>query len=545
MNGSQAALQIPANTKARATLVRAGLLFGLLGALLAGANPAAANDFYVSPTGSSSGDGSLAKPWNLQTALNQPSAVKPGDTIWLQGGTYSGTFTSSLAGTSSQPIVVRNYSGERATLDGGNSNGTAVLTIGGSYTWFWGLEIMSSDPNRVTTQTGSWPSDIGRGDGVDGNTAVGIKFINLVIHDTRQGFSLFSQTTNTEVYGCLIYYNGWNSPDGGQGHGIYTQNTAPSTRVYHDNVVFQNFGLNIQAYGSGNASLDNFDFTGNSIFRAGQIAASPHQDILVGGGKAATNPLVISNSIFDPGGAGSAFEIGYTYGSGTTNARVQNNYVGAGALFYQNTNMTLTGNTFAYGTSGLNQTSYPNNTYLTSPVGTQVFLRPNAYESGRATITIFNWNSNSTVAVDVSSVLSAGASYELRNAQNFYGPPVMSGTYTGGALQIPMTGLTAAKPVGYATPASTSPQFNVFILLQTGSPSGCNPAYGDLNQDGAVNATDLVILSNYLAGNLTQGPPPFTASMSYADLDRSGSVTAVDLVILQNYLVGNIACLPK
>src|SRR5205807_2442652 len=75
--------------------------------------------YYVSPSGSPSGDGSAARPWDLRTALAQPAVVHPGDTIWLRGGTYSGGaagFTSNLLGTPSTPIVVRQYPGERATL---------------------------------------------------------------------------------------------------------------------------------------------------------------------------------------------------------------------------------------------------------------------------------------------------------------------------------------------------------------------------------------------------------------------------------------------
>ena len=76
------------------------------------------NQFYVAPDGTPSGDGSINKPWNLQTALSQPAAVKPGDVIWVRGGTYVGNFQSSLSGTANSPIVVREFSGERATLDG-------------------------------------------------------------------------------------------------------------------------------------------------------------------------------------------------------------------------------------------------------------------------------------------------------------------------------------------------------------------------------------------------------------------------------------------
>src|SRR5580704_7972860 len=79
---------------------------------------AQAHDWYVAPNGSSQGNGSITSPWDLRTALAAPSAVQPGDTIWMRGGTYSGTFSSSLSGTSGSPIVVRQYPRERASIAG-------------------------------------------------------------------------------------------------------------------------------------------------------------------------------------------------------------------------------------------------------------------------------------------------------------------------------------------------------------------------------------------------------------------------------------------
>ena len=76
--------------------------------LLLAAPFAHAADFYVSPTAPANGTGSLNNPWRLQTALDQPSAVLPGDTIWLRGGIYNAPpYTSHLVGTSAEPIVVR------------------------------------------------------------------------------------------------------------------------------------------------------------------------------------------------------------------------------------------------------------------------------------------------------------------------------------------------------------------------------------------------------------------------------------------------------
>jgi len=69
--------------------------------------------------------------------------------------------------------------------------------------------------------------------------------------------------------------------------------------------------------------------------------------------------------------------------------------------------------------------------------------------------------------VDVSSVLTPGAFYQIRDAQNYYGPVVASGVYSGNPITIPMTGLSAARPNGTVPqqPPHTAPVFGTFVLL--------------------------------------------------------------------------------
>ena len=74
---------------------------------LAIAGTARGAEFYVSPTGSAAGDGSEKHPVDLRTALSGSSPANPGDTIWVRGGTYFGTFDSVLHGNASAPIIVR------------------------------------------------------------------------------------------------------------------------------------------------------------------------------------------------------------------------------------------------------------------------------------------------------------------------------------------------------------------------------------------------------------------------------------------------------
>ena len=448
----------------------------ILGALsvLAIAGVVSGTDFYVSPTGQSDNAGTITDPWNLQHALTLGQGVQPGDTIWLRGGTYSGTFVSYLNGTAASPIVIRQYPGERATLDGGSSAGTAVLAIRGSYTWFWGFEIMSSDPTRQSSQSGSNPSDIHRGDGVQiwqtGNHA-GFKFINLVVHDARQGFSFWKEAIDAEINGCLIYYNGWNGADRGHGHGIYTQNNTGTKHIV-DNVIFENFDHGIQGYGSSTAHLNNYDIHGNTFSTSGEMASPPGgRNLLIGGDSTAQNLSVANNFLYYQAAESpdSAFQLGY--GSGCSGTTVSTNYVSNNTMFAGGCLPTsMTGNTFYGSTSGFSHSSYPNNTYTTTrPSALQVFVRPNAYEAGRANITVFNWPNQSSVSVDLTGVLAPGSGFEVRNAADFLGAPVLTGTYNGGSLVLPMTGLSVATPYGVAAPDPSGPQFNAFVLLPAAS----------------------------------------------------------------------------
>src|SRR6185295_10693666 len=53
------------------------------------------------------------------------------------------------------------------------------------------------------------------------------------------------------------------------------------------------------------------------------------------------------------------------------------------------------------------------------------------------------------------------------DAQNFYGPPVASGTYSGSPVSIPMAGLSKAVPSGFVTPAHTAPLFGTFVVMSS------------------------------------------------------------------------------
>lgn len=450
--------QLPARSIA-ARAIFAVVLLSLIGA----AGPAEALEFFASPSGSSSGDGSVAHPWDLVTALKQPAALKSGDTLWLRGGVYKGEFVSYLNGASGAPIVVRSYPGERATIDGVNDAGHSIFQVSGAYTWYRDFEIMSSNTNRTSPSVSGWGITTMQTPGHPG-----LKLINLVIHDTL-GNGFWIDATDMEMYGCIVYYNGYKGTDRGHGHGIYAQN-ATGTKRFTDNIVFQQFDKGMQFFGGTNAPINNMDVEGNTVFQNGYIDGTESNNIEIGGGVVAQNPVFKDNYSYyanigkqDIGGYNTA---------GTSNLVYQNNYDAADndwpTTFSGLHGFTISGNTFR-GHAGAFATSlYPSNSYyLGSPppaAPNKVFIRPNAYEPGRANVTVYNWSKTSSVSVDLSSVLKVGDVFEVRNAQNFFGAPVLTGTYGGGAVVLPMSGLVSAAPAGWVTPASTGPEFNVFVV---------------------------------------------------------------------------------
>jgi Big-like domain-containing protein/parallel beta helix pectate lyase-like protein len=433
-----------------------------------------AREWYVTPAGSATNTGTITSPLSLAKALSSSSPAQPGDTIWLRAGTYTGAYTSVLTGTSSAPITVRGYRGERVTFDGNSAaarSAGVVLAIEGAHVVFRDFEMMSSDAGRTDQNTGygNFPGAI------DINQSQNVKLINLVIHDMPgKGIGAWSENTDAEIYGCLIYYNGMSDHD----HGIYVQNQNGTKRIA-DNIIFDQASHGIHGYGSSDAFLDNITIEGNTVFESGALLNESSRNILLGGGRVAQNPVVLSNYTYLRGSLGNS-NVGYS--AGATNAIVKNNFWIAGnvalRLINLSPNSIVTGNFFAGPLDPPDApTRWPSNTYRASrpTSGQSVFVRPNAYEPGRATITVYNWGKATGVAVDLAAAaLNLGDTFEIRDAEDFFGAPVAIGTYTGSPVTISMTGLTGVPPVGTVLrlPTHTAPEFGTFVIRKTNGSDG-------------------------------------------------------------------------
>jgi len=468
-----------------------------------------ATDLYVSPSGTPSGPGTLGQPYDLGTALSG-QVGEAGDTFLLRGGNYPlGHVDARIQGAPGRPITFRQMPGEKARVDGSitffDSSGYVILRD---------FEIYSSDTNRASSQIGVGfeVTDIQIIPGI-ASFAPNLSFINLIVHDqTRHGLYVSRTASNNLVYGCIVYNNGWVSPDNAEGHGLHVQGTLGTTEV-SDNLVLNNSGASMHIYDAAAGSrLAGITLDGNVAFGAGAIQnVRPYRDWIVGVDAPAlsADQMVLKNNMgYVPPASRTPEEVEIGRQGSNGSVALLNNYLPQGLWMKNWSNATVTANLFfaqrnylvrlddtqnslqgvwdantywrsssgrdfvrnatEYDFSGWrNATGFDHSSAFTigNVSGTRVFVRANRYEAGRANIVVYNWDKLNKVAVDVSSVLDRESAYEVRNAQDFLAAPVLSGVFDGRPLELPMTGLTVAVPNGpLLTPAPTGPTFNVFVL---------------------------------------------------------------------------------
>ncbi|GAB3420038.1 DUF1565 domain-containing protein [Massilia agilis] len=107
--------------------------------------PATTYNYYVAPTGSDSASGSKSAPFRTLARAAQV-ATKPGTTVWVAPGTYTGGFKTTASGTSSARIYwVSTTKWGAKIVPGSTAN---VWDNRGSYVSIVGFDIDGSTKPR-------------------------------------------------------------------------------------------------------------------------------------------------------------------------------------------------------------------------------------------------------------------------------------------------------------------------------------------------------------------------------------------------------------
>lgn len=409
-----------------------------------------------------SGTGTLLDPYDIGTAFSGRCNVRPGDTVYLRGGTYAGTVTCAMQGLPGKPIIVKPYPGERPIIDG-------KFVLSGAYVRIQGLEIyQSAFTDRESEQASTDPTDIG-GDTLIDVTGNYIEIVNCLVHDGRRGFGVSASAVGTLIYGNLIYFCGWKNPANYYGHGIYPQNAPGIQKCIVNNMLFDGFGYGLHAY-TVNSTLDDFLVTHNTFFDAGILVNGVGRSVnaLIGGAVPFANPEVTHNCFYMSAAQGTNLQVGYGTDNTVTNAKINNNYAGGASAALKLLTCIpeeLTGNHLYGATEGFAQGDYPGNTYGAAGTwGDRVYLEPNTYDSARAHLTIYNQAEANTAIVDL-SILGWTGQIIARNVQDYFNDmqtlAIVDGMIT---VNMQSGNRTVAAPVGWTAPPSTFPKFGAFVL---------------------------------------------------------------------------------
>ena len=427
--------------------------------------------FFVAPDGKPDNAGTAQSPWDIFSVLAQKQpAVVPGSIVWMLNGVYGKggttiTFTR-LAGTEEKPIIFRQYPGQHATYNGG-------LRALGPWVWFWGYEITNTSTLR--DQTRPYGLDL---------QARGQRAINLIVHDAGHPPIGFWQKLGdgAEVHGCVLWANGCydNTPHwkGAPRGSLYMQNDT-GTRYVTNNIVCRAFTVGAKAYTQG-GQADGFYCQNNIFFD------NPDWNLFCSDAKNGLQGFTaIGNCTYraaDDMINKPSSQFGYSDDHPNTGGRVEDNVFVAGGKvpvalhLIKWTELSMKGNTFIGGVTYKDMPGdanmYPDNKYLTErpSKGLQIFVFPNKYESGRGHVAVYNWGKAPKVELDLSTVLTKGQRFEIRDAQNYFGKPVAAGTYKGSKVSVSMNLTEIAKPIG-ETPhlvprlRHTAPEFAAFVVI--------------------------------------------------------------------------------
>jgi hypothetical protein len=371
----------------------------------------------------------------LRAALG---AAAPGDTIVLRQGVYQGRFALTRGGTAEAPIRLRSAPGEWAVLDGNGPNPDRVAGVVEVAADHWHVEhlhLTDSNPDRGARAAGI----VVRGRGAATR--------HLVIHDTADGMQLHQSSGGGEHYGNIVF--------NAAGRSIETANDGGAGRKELLHNILLNAGAeNLRGF-SADGRVESYRVQGTIATGAGVLSGSNRSNIAFGTGSGnrnrASGIILERNHLYS--GPGRSERLDLTAG-GSDLAMIGNLWWLPSAPDTRSwRGVRDEGNEGALRDRG-------------GSVDRVVVERVDRHEGGRGHVVVFNGRKAGEVAADLSGLLQPGQPYAVWNAFDIASGPVSSGEYGGGAVALPMDAgrLAPAAPSGVGTPASTAPEFGVFVV---------------------------------------------------------------------------------
>lgn len=392
------------------------------------------NKYYVS--NNIGGDGSEANPYNFFDVMEGRKPIPPNSIVYVKAGHYkrrpNDILNWNMSGLKDKPIIIRPYNNDRVHIDmcvavNFDSKNTSIS----NNVFLVGMEIAISEPMHLD---GSDSVDRPLG-GIWLAGGDNIKLINNYIHSsTSSGLNLWSGATNVEVYGNISTGNGNVRSDRAHGHGIYSQNKAPSVKSYKHNIITsgptpqetKTFALSM--YGSSNAFVENVTIDSNVFIGR----------VVIGKTDGPSNDIVYTNNIQDRGG----FGLGYQSDENIRGVFTNNVMVGGSISFKKWKSLEVGGNTL-YANNPNRYIGEEHNQYFNvvksyqEDVEDRYQLWVNEYDPDLAYLVCMNLDGDNTVDVEMGDFLNVGDSFKLYR-YNIFKFPIYVGNFQDSVYRLPM-----------------------------------------------------------------------------------------------------------
>jgi hypothetical protein len=258
--------------------------------------------YYVSPSGSTSNNGTQSSPWpSVNYALSQ---VGGGNTVVLEPGNYGLMWIPACySGSAANPTIVRSQYPWQAVIDGQGTDSGFQVEEGGQYVDVYGLQIRNCLYSGISMDgshnviSGNWVSHCGRsgiqiagggnnliqgnlseyngtdyydGGGIsvsgDHETIIG----NVIRHNDFIGIAALA-ATNDVISGNLVYDQDDRSGMEIIAAGSSSGNSVTNNTLLHDKTVFENGLGGVQTY-SGNVIVSDASTAALDQISSGQVS---------------------------------------------------------------------------------------------------------------------------------------------------------------------------------------------------------------------------------------------------------------------------------
>ncbi len=497
--------------------------------------------YYVSPNGDNSNDGSINHPW--ATPGYASKQLHPGDTLIIKNGEYllsqywDDMITPAPGGSENQWITIKGESSENRPVLRGRNNLLCAIDLGGcSYVKIENLEITNYNGENFREGIDSW------------NEAKHIELKNIYIHHVDEMGINMKDVDDIKILNCEISHCGFGALGGPRGdHG-----------------------------GWRNLYIENSNFSYSGHYYQGGSGPSPYDRPDGFGIEPSNGPIEVKNCIFSHN-RGDGFDC-KAKNTRIYNSIISNNSCDGLKLWGDN---SIAFNCLIYGRG--------DGDYTNTPWGSVVIDTPNnatiklinltihqddeleGYpmyvqygESGHVNLTMTNciiYASNSQVYFGENVTLNAShnifyiknSSTQVEYNHTLYTVDNISNLGMGNFSQDPLfvnpdkdhrnfhlqsqspaidSGIITSDTPDFDLENNPRPQGREIDIGCYEYSSTCQ--VGDISKDGIINILDLMLIKNYLVGNIS------ISNISCGDLNQNGEIDTQDSLILSQYLAGNL-----